>query len=134
ILVRDAATLEAAGRLDTIIWDKTGTLTLGRPQVAEIRVDPAAGMSEAELLRLAAAAEQYSIHPLAKSVVEEARRRSVILPEPTDFESVVGGGVRATVEGRAVIVGNERFVSGGTVPIDIAPLQPLMQEESTAAR
>lgn len=105
ILVKGGIYLEQLARADVVVFDKTGTLTVGRPAVAAIRVlDP--GWDEARVLALAAAADRRSGHPLATAVVEEARRRDLAVSEPTAFAMIRGRGVTATVDGRAVLVGN----------------------------
>lgn len=108
ILVRDAATLETMGRVDTVVWDKTGTLTAGEPLVAAIAT--AGSVDEGELLRLAAAAEKYASHPLGKAIVREARRRDIKVDDPEAFNSLPGLGVDATVGGKKVLVGSDRLL------------------------
>ena len=126
ILVRDAATLEAMGRLDVVVWDKTGTLTGGEPAVrGQVSVKPG---DVQEILSLAASAEQFSTHPLAKAIVAQARRAGAPIREPAGFESVVGSGVRATVDGREVIVGKESFLQESGV--DLAPLRAAADAQS----
>jgi Cu+-exporting ATPase len=112
ILIKGGEALEMAYRIDTVVLDKTGTLTHGKPAVTAIR--PAAGFSENELLRLAASAERYSEHPLGKAVVEAAAGRGIALAEPSDFAATAGHGVRASVDGREVVVGRP----GVTVTVD----------------
>lgn len=107
ILVRDAAMLEAMGSVGVVVWDKTGTLTSGSPTVRRLLVMEHG--QEMEVLRLAAAAEQFSQHPIAKALVVHALRQDIDLPAPADFESTPGGGVAATVDGRRVVVGSLRF-------------------------
>jgi Cu+-exporting ATPase len=119
ILVRDAATLEAMGRLDVVVWDKTGTLTHGEPTVRGV-VSVNRG-DERNILSLAAGAEQFSMHPLATANIAQARRAGAPIREPARFESVIGSGVRATVDGREVIVGKESFLQASGV--DLAPLR-----------
>ena len=109
ILVRDGAALEVAGRITAVVLDKTGTITSGQPSVVALR--PATGTTEDDLLRLAAAAERGSEHPLAEAVVRMAAEREIELPAVTDFAAIPGGGVRATVEGRQVLVGSERLLA-----------------------
>ncbi len=116
ILIKDAATLEAIGSLDAIALDKTGTLTEGRPALTD--VVPANGMSAEELLRLVASAERASEHPLALALVEGAEGRGITLADPGDFEAVPGHGLRATVEGREVLVGNTRLLESAAVSAD----------------
>jgi Cu+-exporting ATPase len=108
ILVRDGAALEQAQRITAVVLDKTGTITRGQPSVSALR--PVAGVTDDELLRLAAAAERGSEHPLAEAVVRTATERGVEAPIVTDFAAIPGGGVRATVEGRAVLIGSERLL------------------------
>jgi Cu+-exporting ATPase len=103
VLVKDAAALERLAGATTLLIDKTGTLTEGRPGVAAI--SPAAGFSEAEVLRLAAAAESPSEHPVGRAIVGAARQRDLQLPPAGDFSAEPGSGVRAVVEGRLVAVG-----------------------------
>ena len=99
VLFKDAAALETLGRCDVLVVDKTGTLTEGRPTLTEIRT--ADGFDERDLLRLAAAVEARSEHPLARAVVAGAEDRGIEVPATDGFESVTGGGVAATVEGSA---------------------------------
>jgi Cu+-exporting ATPase len=103
ILVKGGAALQAAARIDTIVFDKTGTLTLGRPAVTDIVA--AQGFDESELLRVAAAAESGSRHPLAAAIVAEARRQGFGSPATSRFEAIAGSGVDAQVGGRAVLAG-----------------------------
>ncbi|MGD9932185.1 MAG: heavy metal translocating P-type ATPase [Dehalococcoidia bacterium] len=115
ILFRNAEVLERARGLDVIVVDKTGTLTEGRPQLTD--VTPLAAWSEADVVRFAAAAESGSDHPLSRAVVDRAVEAGVSLPAVTDFESLVARGVRATVDGRAVAVGNARLLEDDGVAI-----------------
>lgn len=131
ILIKGGLYLESLAKVDTMVFDKTGTLTVNKPAVVRIESRNAA-YSEAELLRLAAAADRRSAHPLAKAVVAHAVQMQVTLPEPEKYEQLQGRGVIATVEGREVLVGNsalllERRValtvaveSGGQTPIHVA--------------
>ena len=118
VLIRSAEALETAHKLDTIILDKTGTLTKGRPALTDV---VAMGtMTADELLALVAAAERRSEHPLAEAIVTGATGRGIILVEPDAFDSVTGKGVLATVTGRRVLVGNQRLLADAGV--DPAPL------------
>ena len=105
VLVKDAAALERLASANTLLIDKTGTLTEGRPQV--VALAPAPGFTETELLTLAAAAESPSEHPLARAIVAAARARSLALPPVTDFIAAPGMGVRAHVGQRDVVVGRD---------------------------
>ncbi len=101
--VKDGAHLEALSAVDTVVFDKTGTLTMGDPAV--VGVGPADGLSETELLRLAAAVEQYSEHPLGRAIVADARARGLIPPAAAEFAYRPGLGVTAVVEGGTVVAG-----------------------------
>ena len=108
ILIRDIDALQHAERVDTVVLDKTGTITRGKPVVAQ--VVSLNGVAEDEVLRLAAAAEQYSEHPLAKAIVDQARGRNLRLPDPESFASEAGYGVVADVDGRTLLVGNDALL------------------------
>ncbi|TMR89739.1 heavy metal translocating P-type ATPase [Nonomuraea basaltis] len=113
ILIRDAEALETACRLDTIVLDKTGTITRGKPALTD--VVPHGDWPADEVLRLAACAERSSEHPLGQAVVDGATERGLLLVEPSAFDSVTGQGIAATVEGRRVLVGGKRLL--GDVPV-----------------
>ena len=109
ILIKGGEALEAAHDIDTVVLDKTGTLTRGAPEVVEIRT--LAGADDADWLRAAAAAELASEHPLADAVVRAARARGLDIPAASSFEAVPGMGVAAAVDGRAVLVGTARWLA-----------------------
>ncbi|WP_099024285.1 heavy metal translocating P-type ATPase [Mycolicibacterium palauense] len=109
VLIRSAEALETAHRLDTIVLDKTGTITAGRPTLTD--VVPVGAMPEDELLGLVAAAEADSEHPVAAAVVAAARQRGIAVPTTRDFASVTGKGVRATAAGHRVLVGTARLLA-----------------------
>jgi Cu+-exporting ATPase len=115
ILIRSAGALETAQKIDTVVLDKTGTITRGAPALTDVIAT--GDLTEDELLRLVASAEQSSEHPLGAAIVAGAKARGVELVQPTEFESVTGKGVRAEVDGRDVLVGNERFIqdAGGAL-------------------
>ena len=116
ILVKDAQSLEQAGRIDTVVLDKTGTITLGRPQVVGVLPSPA--VSERELLAVAAAAEKSSGHPLAQAVVTAADSQG-ISPDPvTDLEIVPGQGILGRHRGTRVIVGTEELLASRSVSLE----------------
>jgi Cu+-exporting ATPase len=102
-LIRSAEALETAHKLDAIVLDKTGTITRGEPALTDVVASGAVG--EDELLRLVAAAERSSEHPLAEAIVRGAADRDLALEDPEEFDSVTGKGIKATVRGRAVLVG-----------------------------
>ena len=108
ILVRDAAALESAGQVNTVLLDKTGTLTRGRAQVKEVFDEPVGPITKGprELLEWAAAAEQHSQHPLAKAIVGKAREWNLSLKDTDEFANEAGSGVRALIEGHNVLVGS----------------------------
>ncbi|MDR1690401.1 MAG: cadmium-translocating P-type ATPase [Candidatus Methanoplasma sp.] len=105
ILFKNASALERSGKITSLILDKTGTITEGRPSVTAIVSE----IQETELIRYAASAESRSEHPLAKAIVSYSEEKGIILSEPSDFTSEPGGGVRCTVNGKSVAVGNETF-------------------------
>ncbi|HEX5325796.1 MAG TPA: heavy metal translocating P-type ATPase, partial [Acetobacteraceae bacterium] len=109
VLIRSAEALERMEKVDTLVVDKTGTLTEGRPRV--IATVPAAGMTETDILPLAASLERSSEHPLAAAVVAAAREHGIALPEVADFVSVTGKGVTGKVGGHAVAVGNAALMA-----------------------
>jgi Cu+-exporting ATPase len=108
VLIKNAESLEVMERIDTLVVDKTGTLTEGKPRL--VSVTPREGLDEGELLRLAAGLERGSEHPLAAAIVEGARDRGLELAEAEDFESVTGKGVTGRVEGRRVMLGNRKML------------------------
>ncbi|WP_405739678.1 heavy metal translocating P-type ATPase [Streptomyces sp. NBC_01525] len=115
VLVKSAVVMEQLGQIDAVALDKTGTLTEGIPYVTDLRPLAGSGVSEEELLRLAAAAEHPSEHPLARAVVDAARARDLDLPVAEDFASAPGTGVTATVGGHRVAVGSPaRLLNGRT--------------------
>lgn len=118
VLFKNAEAIEVLRKVDTLVVDKTGTLTEGRP--ALVAVEPADGMDEAELLRLAAALERGSEHPLAEAIVRGAEERGHELPKADDFGSVTGKGVRGTVDGHDVALGNLAMMA--EVGVDPGPL------------
>ncbi|MDE2965995.1 MAG: heavy metal translocating P-type ATPase [Chloroflexota bacterium] len=108
ILFRDAEALEAAGKIDTVVWDKTGTLTTGRHQVSA--VEPY-GVAEEELIRCAASVEQHSEHPLGAAIVSYAEDREIAFADVSDFRNQPGRGAAATVAGQRVAVGSASWMS-----------------------
>jgi Cu+-exporting ATPase len=120
VLVKDAQSLEALAHVDTLVTDKTGTLTEGRPQVAEIV--PLPGHTEADVLKYAAAIERGSEHPLAGAIVAAAGVRGLSLAEPHGFEAIPGHGVLGRIDGHSVALGNEAMMR--RVGIDTAAADP----------
>ena len=118
ILIKNAESLERFARVDTLVVDKTGTLTEGKPKV--VGVEPAQGLDRDELLRLAASLEQASEHPLAEAIVAGAKEQGLALGRTEDFASLTGKGVTGTVDGRRLALGNPRLLED--LGIDPRPL------------
>ncbi|MDQ3913298.1 MAG: heavy metal translocating P-type ATPase, partial [Actinomycetota bacterium] len=116
ILIKGGEALEDAHKLDTVVLDKTGTLTRGEPKLTDVVATN--GLSEDGLLRLVASAERGSEHPLGEAILKGARDRNITLAEPETFEAVAGGGIRAVVEGREVLIGNRSFLDESGVSED----------------
>jgi Cu+-exporting ATPase len=115
VLIKNAEALERMERIDTLVVDKTGTLTEGKPKV--VAVVPANGYSEAEVLRLAASVERASEHPLADAIVNEAKDRAIQTTDVQDFDSPVGKGALGSVEGKKVLLGNATFLRSRGVDV-----------------
>ena len=113
ILIRSAQALESAHKINTVVLDKTGTITNGTPILTDVL--PAVGFDSDELLALIATAERDSEHPLAAAIVAGAKERSINVGRSSLFESITGQGVRATVDGRTVLIGNARLLSAAGV-------------------
>ncbi len=109
VLIKSGDALEEAKKIQTIVFDKTGTITEGKPTVTDLMV--VQGISEEELLRLAAAAEQGSEHPLGEAIVESAKTRKLELPKATDFEALSGFGISANIEGQTLYLGNSKWMA-----------------------
>ncbi|MBI2405434.1 copper-translocating P-type ATPase [Candidatus Microgenomates bacterium] len=120
ILIKDAPTLEQMSKIQSVVLDKTGTLTEGKPKITDVIV--VKGFTKDELLKLAAAAEVKSSHPLSLAVIEEAKKRKLKIPaNVSKFKNLEGHGVEATVEGKHVLIGTVRLMKDRGV--DIKPLQ-----------
>ena len=118
ILVRSGEALETAGRIDTVVLDKTGTITAGRPEVTD--VIPLNGEPESEILRLIGSAERDSEHPIGQAIVHNASERGIELSPAGHFRSVTGGGVQALVDERQVLVGTTDLLADAGVPVQSA--------------
>ena len=116
VLIRNAEALETMEKVDTLLVDKTGTLTEGKPRLVSLQAF--APFSESEVLRLAASLERASEHPLAHAIVEGARDRGIPLAQVSNFRSQTGGGVMGHIEDREVWVGSPRFLEGVRVPVE----------------
>ena len=119
ILIKSAASLELMGRVNTVVLDKTGTVTEGKPRVTDVLC--AANVTEEELLCAAASLEKPSGHPLADAIVQEAERRSIPLCAVSDFAAVAGGGVQAVQDGKTLYAGNDRYME--SIGADTAALR-----------
>ena len=119
VLVKNAEALELMEKIDTLVCDKTGTLTIGKPKLVDVK--PVGGFAADEVLRLSAALERGSEHPLASAIVEGAKERGLELPEATGFASVTGKGVSGVAGGRKAVLGNKAMLAG--MGIDVALLE-----------
>ena len=124
VLIKNAEALELMEKIDTLVVDKTGTLTIGKPKL--IAVEPAGGFADGEVLRLTASLERGSEHPLAAAIVEGAGERGIDLPASSDFESRTGKGVTGSVDGKRIALGNAALM--GELGIDPAPLEAKADE------
>lgn len=132
VLIKNAEALEHMEKVDTLVVDKTGTLTEGKPAVTAIA--PATGFSESDVLRLAASVERVSEHPLAVAIVRAAEQRGVAIANVSDFDSPTGKGAIGKVEGKKVALGNAKFLA--ELGVDVASLasqaEELRKEGATA--
>jgi len=130
VLFRRGTALETLAKIDTVVMDKTGTLTRGRPELTDFEV--AEGADRGEVLRLVAAAEADSEHPVAEAIVRAAREGDADLPAATDFEADPGHGIQASVDGHRVNVGADRYMQ--RLDVDIAPLSARAGEMAKEAK
>jgi Cu+-exporting ATPase len=119
VLIKGGEALQRAGSIDTVVLDKTGTVTEGRPTVTDIVAAPGAARGDDELLALVAGLETASEHPLADAIVRRARERGLALAAADGFQSVTGQGAVATVSGRALAVGNEALMTSRGVDVGL---------------
>ncbi len=118
VLVRSGEALETAGRIDTVVLDKTGTITRGRPAITD--VIPLNGEPESEILRMVGSAERDSEHPVGQAIAHGAVERGVELPTASQFRSITGGGVQAVVDGRQVVAGTADLLADAGVSVEAA--------------
>ena len=116
VLIRNGEALETASRLNTIVLDKTGTITKGRPELTDVLA--LQGFTEEDVLHLAAVADRQSEHPLAEAIVKGALARGIEVEEPETFQAIPGHGVEVTVDGRHVRVGNRKLIERAHLPMD----------------
>lgn len=119
ILFKGGESLEIAHRLDTILFDKTGTITKGHPALTDIVMVPDAGIPEEELIRLAASAERRSEHPAGEAVVRHAEQLGLRVSEPTTFTAIEGQGIKAEVARRLLLLGNHKLMADARVTVDL---------------
>ena len=129
VVIRNAAALEQAGRLSTLVVDKTGTLTEGKPAV--VAVVATSGHGADEVLRIAAALEQGSTHPLAAAIVARARAKGLAIPPAGDFQSVPGKGARGTIEGATALAGSIAFLTEERIAVPDDAAQTLLEAGNT---
>lgn len=114
VLIKSGVALEEAHKINTIVFDKTGTITEGKPKVTDII---SASISEDELLKLAAAAEKGSEHPLGEAIVKEAENRNINLPQIKTFNSIPGEGIITNIEGKDIVIGNRKIMDRNKIDI-----------------
>jgi Cu+-exporting ATPase len=117
ILIKDVTAIEMMERIDTVVFDKTGTLTMGNPEVKDII--PLNSKNEEEVLRIASIAEKRSEHPLGESILKEAERKGLEVPEPEEFKVIPGKGVHAKYNGRRILLGNLNFIKENGLSTEI---------------
>lgn len=116
ILIKDGEALETAHKMNTIVLDKTGTITFGKPSLTD--VVPANGISPEQIIQLTASVERGSEHPLGEAIVESANERGIELSEPQDFNAIPGHGVEAKIEGRHVLLGNAKLMNDRSIELN----------------
>ena len=125
ILIKDATTLEQTSKIQAVVFDKTGTLTEGKPQVTDII--PASGFSDKDILRFTAAVEMKSGHPLSKAILQESKRKKILLPQRVEnFHSLAGHGIVADVERKQVLIGTGKLMTDRGV--DLTPLRKEIEQ------
>ena len=129
ILVKNAEALELAKNVEVIVVDKTGTLTLGKPEVTDLVPD--GGIAAAELLRIAASLEQGASHPLAEAIVARAREQGIALAQPAELRAVPGKGLTASLDGEEYALGSPAFLAGRGVAVPQALLAPLANSDKS---
>ncbi len=131
VLIKGGVFLELANKMDVLLVDKTGTFTFGKPKVVDVVAFD--GISEEEVLRLAAIAEKYSEHPLARSVMNRARECDIQVPDPDEFKIEIGMGVTARLDGTKILVGKNEFLRDKGVPIS-EHIENMISEQTEQGR
>lgn len=135
VLIRQAAAIEKLAQLNTLAVDKTGTLTVGKPEVTELILASGSSIRAEEALKLAAALEQSSEHPLAHAIVQAAEKKQLTLPNVMDFKSIPGEGVSGTISGQSVLIGKATFLlREGIAKADVDALTALAEPHQAAGR
>jgi Cu+-exporting ATPase len=132
--VRNAEALETLARVDTLVLDKTGTLTEGKPRLASVEIVEGSGIAKDEVLRLAASAEQGSEHPLGRAIVEAAKEKRMELSTATEFRAFPGGGVEAVLKGERIVVGAAKFLKERGITGDTGPSGQALKMDVNVAR
>jgi Cu+-exporting ATPase len=130
VLIRSAEALETLAKVDTLVIDKTGTLTEGKPQVSAVAAASGSSYTADALLSLAASVERSSEHPLARAIVQEANEKKLPLAEPQNFKATAGGGIEGTLLGKNVIVGTEKFLHARKVEFSLAAFAAVLPDDS----
>jgi len=117
LLIKGGEALQRMEKVDTVVLDKTGTITAGRPEVTDVLLNPSSSFSREEMIRLAAALERASEHPLGEAIVRHATQGGLSVPQPEGFESTTGQGVSGIAEGHAILVGNPRLLQAYAVSV-----------------
>ena len=134
ILIKGGASLERLEKVTAVLLDKTGTITQGKPALTDTLVAPSSTLSTEALLRLVAAAESASEHPLARAIVLGAQSQGVVVPPTTTFAAIPGGGVQAQVEGQSVLIGTRKLLTERSIAItDLEPLALALEEAGKTA-
>jgi P-type Cu+ transporter len=132
LLIKGGEALQRLEKIDTVVLDKTGTITAGRPEVTEVLLNPSSSVSQDWVLSVAAALERASEHPLGEAVVRHATQNGLTLQRPEEFESLTGQGVVGIVEGHAALIGNVKLMQGYSV--SVAPLTEAAEQAAEQGR
>jgi Cu+-exporting ATPase len=132
LLIKGGEALQRLEKVDTVVLDKTGTITAGQPEVTDVLLNPSGRFSREEVIRLAAALERASEHPLGEAIVLHATQNGLSVPQPESFESMTGHGVSGIVEGHAILIGNPLLMQGYSV--SVVPLANVAEQAAAQAR
>jgi len=132
ILMKGGEVLETTHKVTTVVFDKTGTITEGKLVLTDIYLMSKSALSEEDVLRLAASAENGSEHPIARAIVDAAKNRGIVFPAPTRFEAFPGRGIQAAISGREMTIGNQKFMEANE--IDITESEAVSQRFSLAGK